>query len=104
MKLLMTGAFNCTDEQKLNIEKLGCEVMFHQMENEPLSAEMFEAEAIICNALFLHNDLDKFPNLKYIQLTSAGLDRVFVDRINEKGIKLGSGSDYGPGYLRWLRR
>ena len=41
MKLLMTGAFSCTAEQKLNIEKLGCEVMFQQMENEPLSAEMF---------------------------------------------------------------
>ena len=88
MKLLMTGAFNCTDEQKLNIEKLGCEVMFHQMENEPLSQEMFTVDAIICNGLFLHNDLYNFPNLKFIQLTSAGLDRVFVDRINEKGIKL----------------
>lgn len=88
MKLLMTGAFNCTDEQKLNIEKLGCEVVFQQMENEPLTQEMYEAEAVICNGLFLHNDLDKFPNLKFIQLTSAGLDRVFVDRINEKGITL----------------
>lgn len=88
MKLLMTGAFKCTDEQKLNIEKFGCEVMFQQMESEPLSQEMFQAEAIICNGLFLHNDLDKFPNLKFIQLTSAGLDRVFVDKINEKGIKL----------------
>lgn len=88
MKLLITGAFNPTDEQKLNIEKLGCEIMFQQMENEPLYQEMYEAEAIICNGLFLYNDLDKFPNLKFIQLTSAGLDRVPVERINEKGIKL----------------
>ena len=88
MKLLMTGAFNCTAEQKLNIEKLGCEVMFQQMENEPLSAEMFEAEAIICNGLFLYNDLDKFKNLKFVQLTSAGLDRVPVEKMNEKGIVL----------------
>ncbi len=88
MKLLMTGAFNPTAEQKLNIEKLGCEVMFQQMENEPLSSEMFQAEAIICNGLFLHNDLDKFPNLKFVQLTSAGLDRVLVDRIHERGITL----------------
>lgn len=88
MKLLMTGVFSCTAEQKLNIEKLGCEVMFQQMENEPLSAEMFKADGVICNGLFLHNDLDEFPNLKFIQLTSAGLDRVFVDRINEKGITL----------------
>ena len=88
MKLLMTGAFNCTAEQKLNIEKLGCEVMFQQMENEPLSAEMFSADAVICNSLFLHNDLDKFPNLKFVQLTSAGLDRVPVDKMKEKSITL----------------
>ncbi len=88
MKLLVTGAFNCTDEQKLNIEKLGCEVVFHQMENEPLSPEMFLADMIICNALFLYNDLDEFPNLKFVQLTSAGLDRVPVDRMKEKGIAL----------------
>ena len=88
MKLLMTGAFNCIAEQKLNIEKLGCEVMFQQMENEPLSQEIYEAEAIICNGLFLYNDLDKFPNLKFVQLTSAGLDRVPVERMKEKGITL----------------
>ena len=88
MKLLMTGAFNCTDEQKLNIEKLGCEVMFQQMENEPLSEEMYTADIVICNGLFLYNDLDKFKNLKFVQLTSAGLDRVMVDRMSEKGITL----------------
>ena len=88
MKLLMTGAFNCTAEQKLNIEKLGYEVIFQQMENEPLSEEMFTADAIICNGLFLHNDLNKFPNLKFVQLTSAGLDRVPLSRMNEKGITL----------------
>ena len=88
MKVLMTGAFNCTEEQKLNIEKLGFEIMFQQMENEPLSDEMFQAEAVICNGLFLYNDLEKFPNLKFIQLTSAGIDRVLVEKIKEKGISL----------------
>ena len=88
MKLLMTGAFNCTAEQKLNIEKLGCEVMFQQMENEPLSEEMYTADMVICNGLFLYNDLDKFKNLKFVQLTSAGLDRVPVEKMNEKGIVL----------------
>jgi phosphoglycerate dehydrogenase-like enzyme len=88
MKLLMTGAFNCTVEQKVNIENLGCEILFHKMENEPLNAEMFEAEGIICNGLFLYNDIESFPNLRFIQLTSAGLDRVPVEKINEKGIVL----------------
>ncbi len=88
MRLLVTGAFNCTEEQKLNIEKLGFDIMFQQMENEPLSEEMFEADAVICNGLFLYNDIDKFPNLKIVQLTSAGLDRVPVERMKEREIQL----------------
>ncbi len=88
MKLLITGAFNCTEEQKLNIKSWGYEIMFHQMENEPLSDEMFDAEVIICNSLFLYNDVDRFPNLKVVQLTSAGLDRVPVEYMNEKGVTL----------------
>lgn len=88
MKLLMTGAFSCTEEQKVNIEGLGCEILFHKMENEPLSTEMYEVEGIICNGLFLHNDVELFKNLKFVQLTSAGLDRVPVDKFIEKGITL----------------
>ena len=88
MKLLMTGAFKYTDEQKVNMENLGCEILFHQMESEPLTSEMFEAEGIVCNGLFLHNDIDSFPNLKFVQLTSAGLDRVPVEKMLKKGIVL----------------
>ena len=58
------------------------------MENEPLSEEMYTADMVICNGLFLYNDLDKFKNLKFVQLTSAGLDRVPVEKMNEKGIVL----------------
>ena len=47
-----------------------------------------EIEGVICNGLFLYNDIKKFSSLKFVQLTSAGLDRVPVGYINEKGIKL----------------
>lgn len=88
MKLLMAGAFNCTDNQKKNIEDLGFEILFHKMENEPLTDDMYEAEAIICNGLFLYNNVEKFSNLKFVQLTSAGLDRVPVEKFRERGIVL----------------
>ncbi len=88
MKLLMTGAFNCTENQKKSIEDLGFEILFHKMENEPLTDEMYEAEAIICNGLFLYNDVEKFSSLKFVQLTSAGLDRVPVEKFRERGIVL----------------
>ncbi len=88
MKLLMTGAFNCIDNQKKNIEDLGFEILFHKMEIESLTDEMYEADAVICNGLFLHNEIEKFPNLKFVQLTSAGLDRVPVEKLKERGIVL----------------
>ena len=42
----------------------------------------------MCNGLFLYHDITEFKNLKFVQLTSAGLDRVPLDYIREKGIKL----------------
>ena len=43
---------------------------------------------MVCNALFLYNDISRFEKLKFIQLTSAGLDRVPLDHITAKGIRL----------------
>lgn len=36
----------------------------------------------------MHHDIDTFSNLKFIQLTSAGFDRVPVDKIKSREIKL----------------
>ena len=45
-------------------------------------------DAAVLNGLFLYHDIDEFENLKFIQLTSAGLDRVPLEKIKEKNIKL----------------
>ena len=47
-----------------------------------------EIEAVICNGLFLYTPPEKFPLLKTIQLTSAGLDRVPADYMEAHGIKI----------------
>ena len=88
MKLLITGAWKCTDDEMKNISELGHQVYFMPDEKGelPLSAE--EIEGVICNGLFLYHDIKKFKLLKYIQLTSAGLDRVPLPYINERGITL----------------
>ena len=88
MKLLLTGAFSYTDEQIEYLESLGNEVVFVQDERKALDFDVSEIEGVICNGLFLYNDIEKFKNLKYIQLTSAGFDRVPLDYINKQGIKI----------------
>ncbi len=88
MKILVTGAWQCTGEQLDNIRAMGHEVVFMQNEKDPCPVEYDWAEAVICNGLFLHHDIKSFRNLRYIQLTSAGFDRVDVDYINAQGIAL----------------
>lgn len=45
-------------------------------------------DATVCNGLFLFHNIDEFTNLKFIQLTSTGFDRVPVDKINGRQIRL----------------
>lgn len=87
MKTIVTGALQATSEELKQLEELGLEITFHQNERDDVkNPEQYEAA--ICNGLFLYNGIEKFTSLKYIQLTSAGTDRVPTDYIREHGIIL----------------
>lgn len=93
MTILVTGATHFDSCQIKGIEELGHQVIWQQNENEELSIAYDEVDGVICNGLFLYHDIDKFSNLKFVQLTSAGLDRVPLTYIEEKGIKLYNAKD-----------
>ena len=88
MKLLLTGAFKCTDEQIEYLKSLGHEIAFFGDEREKLDFDVSDIEGVICNGLFVYNDIEQFKSLKYIQLTSAGYDRVPMDYIKQHGIEI----------------
>ncbi len=88
MKLLVTGAWNCTQEQLNSLVALGHDVIFMQNEKDKLPCVYEEVEGVICNGLFLHHEIAKFTSLKFIQLTSAGFDRVPMDYVQSHGIKI----------------
>lgn len=88
MKILLTGAFSYTEKQINYLKQLGCEIFFIKNEREKIDIDVSEIEGIICNGFFLFNDIKKFKKLKFIQLTSAGLDRVPINYIKEKNIKI----------------
>lgn len=51
----------------------------------------------------MHNNLCDFDKLKMIQLTSAGTDRVPLDRIKQKGIRLENAGDvYSIPMAEWV--
>ena len=56
MKLLITGAWNCTLEQQNIIKNMGHEILFMQNERDELPCGSEDVDGIICNGLFLHHD------------------------------------------------
>lgn len=87
MRTLVTGTLQATTEELKQLEDLGLEITFQQNEqDEVIDPEQFEA--VICNGLFVYNAIEKFTGLRYIQLTSAGTDRVPMDYVSENGIEL----------------
>ena len=88
MKLLITGAFPWTEEQKQTLTNSGWELVFVEREDGTLPPEAFAVDGAVCNWLFVHHDIRRFPNLKQIQLLSAGVDRVPLEYIREQGIAL----------------
>lgn len=88
MNLLVTGAWQCTEEQLNELKAMGHKVCFMQFEKDEMPCAYEWVEGVICNGLFLHHAIEKFVNLKYIQLTSAGYDRVPMDYVKEHGIEI----------------
>jgi phosphoglycerate dehydrogenase-like enzyme len=93
MNLLLAGTFNYTQDILDHIKRLGFNVHFVNEERVPVEKQninfnVCDINAVVCNSLFLYNDIKIFKNLEFIQLTSAGYDRVPIDYINNQGICL----------------
>lgn len=88
MNLLITGAWQSAKDNIDRIEKLGHTVVFMQYEKNILPCDYSWVEGVICNGLFLTHPIEKFVNLKYIQLTSAGFDRIPMDYVKEHNIEI----------------
>ncbi len=88
MNILITGAWAEAKEYIPKIEKMGHKVLFLQQEKDELPCRPDWAEGVICNGLFLSHPIEEFTGLRYIQLTSAGFDRVPRDYIKAKNIEI----------------
>lgn len=88
MNLLITGAWQQAKEYIPLIESKGHQVRFLQYEKDELPCEYEWVEGIIGNGIFLSHSIERFSNLRYIQLTSAGFDRVPMDYVQTHGIEI----------------
>lgn len=87
MNLLITGAWQNAKEYMPFLKKEHS-IVFMQQEKDALPCEPAWVEGIICNGLFLSHPIEQFENLKYIQLTSAGFDRVPMAYVQAHGISI----------------
>ena len=88
MNLLITGAWGDAKKYVERLEREGHCVKFLQFEKDELPCEYEWVEGVICNGLFLSPPIGRFVNLKYIQLTSAGFDRVPMEYVKENHIEI----------------
>lgn len=88
MRLLLTGAWRSAEKYILLLRRSGHEVVFMQNESDTLPCSPEWAEGVICNGLFLYHSIRAFEQLRYIQLTSAGFDRVDMEYIKTRGITI----------------
>jgi len=88
MRLLITGAWQATQTEIDGIRSLGHEIIWLKNERNPLPCAYEDIDGVICNGLFLYHPIELFASLRYVQLTSAGLDRVPLDYIRSHPITL----------------
>lgn len=87
MKTLITRSLKLTPQEQTYLTGLGLEITFHADEAAPVASPE-QYEAVIAYDLFRANPLEQFANLKYLQITSAGLDHLPLAEINRRGIVL----------------
>ncbi len=88
MNLLITGAWPEAKKYVRELEALGHLVTILQQERDGLPCDPAWVEGVVCNGLFLYHPIERFTNLRFIQLTSAGFDRVDMDYVRNHGIEI----------------
>ena len=88
INLLITGSWSCAEHYIDEIKKIGNSVVFMKNESDDLPCSYEWVEGVVSNGLFLSHPIEYFKNLKYIQLTSAGYDRVPMEYIKKHNIEI----------------
>lgn len=86
LKALVTGRYS--DEEKKMLKSLGYEIIFSNEKNLIFTSEIEDIDVMVCFDPFDKIDLDLLPNLKWIQVLSAGINQVPIDKVLEKNIVL----------------
>lgn len=88
MNLLFAGNYHLDDRKLQELKQLGIQVHIMKEENSILPVEPKKIDAVVCNWLFVNHDIRQFTNLKFVQLLSAGLERMPMEYAREHNIQV----------------
>ena len=88
MNLLISAACDNLKKHQLKLQKMGFNIFFLENEYDALPIDNKLVDVVVCNNLFSYHDISTFSQLKYIQLTSVGTDRVPLEHIQKNKIIL----------------
>lgn len=86
MKALFT--YDYGEKKMQSIKNLGYEIIFRKEKNLKYDEELRDVEVLICYNPFSTLDIGKMKNLKWIQLSSIGIDQVPMEKVKNQGIIL----------------
>lgn len=90
MKILVTGAFG----QAETLARRYPDVIFEVWQDERAAVpNPAQYEGVICNALLSFQDANAFTGLKFVQLTAAGYDRVPMEQLTARGVRVYNAGD-----------
>lgn len=101
MKALIT--FKYTDEEFKNLEDLGYDIVFKDERDISFSDDMEDVDIMVCFNPFEKLDIGMLPNLKWIQLLSAGINQVPIDKVvNQNIILTNNRGGYSIPIAEWI--
>lgn len=84
MKVLFT--YNYGEERMKAISDLGYELVYIRENEVSFTNETADAEIVVCYDPFERLDISKLKQLKWIQLSSIGIDQLPKQKVKEQGI------------------
>lgn len=102
MKIWVTGMHLSLDQRE-QLEKLGHEITMLQRESDIIERDVSEVEALVCQNVFTYRTLNEFPRLQVVQAVSAGLDRLPIEQLKERDIRVyNAGDTYAVPMAEWV--
>lgn len=92
-----------TPEQRATLERLGYTVTTLREEADVADVDVSNVEGLICNNVFQYRNINDFEQLRFVQVISAGLDRLPLEELEKRDVRIyNAGDTYAVPMAEWV--